>query len=346
MEAEESYLSEVHIGCHPGHDSHVSVFTFANTDSLEAVTEEEECLEEKRLQQGPGLVDSTCIELDDNGDMVLPRRHPKASTQRRRRQYDCAGEARNHLVVNHRLATGLSQVGLQVWKGGLLLADFLLSTPQCYEGATVIELGAGTGLAGLVAAQAARLVFITDIGTDVLDNCLRNVILNNHLVGDGGHGGGAVRVRELDWLDPWPPAGNSASGPPYGWTADDVAEAQEASVIIAADVIYSVEMTEGFFQVLANLIPYGSMKVLYLALERRYNFSLRERDVVAHCYREFRNCFRHVKVPVAEDQQGWGFVGEQLAVSSIPQSIVEYDRGGDLELWKIWRHVPPRSGTT
>lgn len=41
----------------------------------------------------------------------------------------------------------------------------------------------------------------TDRGADVLDNCTRNVVTNSSLYVTGD---GAVQVRKLDWLQPWP----------------------------------------------------------------------------------------------------------------------------------------------
>lgn len=68
--------------------------------------------------------------------------------------------------------TSLNLVGLQVWRGALLLADYLLHTAAnlkngpnspCYE--SVIELGAGTGLTSIVAAMVSSKVTSTGIYT-------------------------------------------------------------------------------------------------------------------------------------------------------------------------------------
>lgn len=49
----------------------------------------------------------------------------------------------------------------QVWQGALLLADWLLAHGDRVRGACCLELGAGTGLAGLVAARSAAAVVLT-----------------------------------------------------------------------------------------------------------------------------------------------------------------------------------------
>ena len=75
---------------------------------------------------------------DSDGDLAVVRR----------------GQEREEVVViEHRLTTGLAQVGLQVWRGSLLLADWLLHHHGFLQGAGVLEVGAGTGLAAIVAAR-------------------------------------------------------------------------------------------------------------------------------------------------------------------------------------------------
>jgi hypothetical protein len=47
----------------------------------------------------------------------------------------------------------------------------------------------------------------------------------------------------------------------YTWTFSEVEEVQGASVIVAADVIYSDDLTDAFFGVLERLMSLGSEKV-------------------------------------------------------------------------------------
>lgn len=65
------------------------------------------------------------------------------------------------------------------------------------RGCTIVELGAGTGLASVVTARCGGLpVYSTDTGAEVLANMQANVEMN----------GVDVRVRALDWTDArtWP----------------------------------------------------------------------------------------------------------------------------------------------
>ena len=108
------HLSDVHLHC-PGTSSaadEVSRFAFT-TDGAES---------------------SASAAADDDGDQILKRRRGRTGA----------------IKLRHALATPLPDVGLQVWRGALLLCDYLLAMPSLVRGATVLELGSGCGLCGLL----------------------------------------------------------------------------------------------------------------------------------------------------------------------------------------------------
>lgn len=59
------------------------------------------------------------------------------------------------------MSTTLENVGQQVWRGALLMGDYLLSNLSRLTGATILELGAGTGLVSVIAAMSGAHVFCT-----------------------------------------------------------------------------------------------------------------------------------------------------------------------------------------
>ena len=70
--------------------------------------------------------------------------------------------------TEHHVNTPLDMVGLQVWRGAFLLADFLLHSAtneaknfKIFHDDMVIELGAGTGLTSIVAGMVAGHVVST-----------------------------------------------------------------------------------------------------------------------------------------------------------------------------------------
>lgn len=76
-----------------------------------------------------------------------------------------------------------------------MLADFIRTFVDLNE-KNVLELGAGCGLAGIVAAKCygTRSVFLTDVNADVLQQLAENIALN---FDESRH----VTSGELDWAD-------------------------------------------------------------------------------------------------------------------------------------------------
>ncbi len=72
------------------------------------------------------------------------------------------------------MSTTLQEVGLQVWRGALIMADYLLHISSELRGSTVLELGAGSGLVSIVAALlSAETVICT--GNSKPPGLLRNI---------------------------------------------------------------------------------------------------------------------------------------------------------------------------
>lgn len=47
----------------------------------------------------------------------------------------------------------------------------------------------------------------------------------------------------------------------YSWTSREIEDAENASLLVAADVIYSDDLTDAFFSTLERLMSRGSTKV-------------------------------------------------------------------------------------
>ena len=73
-----------------------------------------------------------------------------------------------------------NNVGLRIWEAGVALSEFLLQNRHWVQHQRVVELGAGTGVTGLVAAGAcgAAHVFCTDYTETSLENLHYNLETN------------------------------------------------------------------------------------------------------------------------------------------------------------------------
>ena len=74
---------------------------------------------------------------------------------------------------------GQNAVGHILWPSATILSHYLVSTPSLISGKRVLEIGAGVGLCGLVAAHlGAHSVVLSDSFQPILNNLIVNVELN------------------------------------------------------------------------------------------------------------------------------------------------------------------------
>lgn len=148
---------------------------------------------------------------------------------------------------------------------------------------------------------------------------------------------------------------NGAGGDVFAWREDELKELQHAAftgggdsrqklVILASDVIYDEPLTEALFDVLRLLMPSrgDGDAVFYLALEKRFNFTLKDLSVVASGYKSFlRNVSTDETAGVDGprstnmQQHQHDFEGKRIPLS-FPQCF-RYDRSTAMELWEIRR---------
>ncbi|XP_029191900.2 methyltransferase-like protein 22 isoform X1 [Acropora millepora] len=295
--AEERFLSDVHVLTPFSRTSVVDVATTrfkisrsTNSDEANLTKEMKKTLE------------------DEDGDLVPLRKNVIDE--------DC-----DIITIEHHLSTVIKDVGLQVWRGTLLLCDYIIHNEDRFEGCTFLELGAGLGLCSIVVGRVAKKVFCTDIGDSVLQKCQVNVTMNSHLF---KHGNDAVIVRELDWLKSEMPVGVGD----FCWTKKDQDAVKEATVILAADVIYDDFLTDGLIQTILKFFDEAKTGVvLILAIEKRLNFTLRELTVTAPAYDHFLRRIEELET-----------VGLKLKARQLSKDFpkyLQYERVKELELWEI-----------
>lgn len=124
------------------------------------------------------------------------------------------------IQIEHQHSTNLSLVGLQVWRGALLLADFLFHNRWQFAKKRILELGSGVGLSSIAAAIFTETdIYCTDINLGgILKVIESNVKLNKNLLKDQAK----VHIMELDFKN-------------LAWSDELHKSIIESNIIIAAD---------------------------------------------------------------------------------------------------------------
>ncbi|KAG9263868.1 methyltransferase-like protein 22 isoform X1 [Astyanax mexicanus] len=256
------------------------------------------------LSQGGG---TTSDEEEDEGD-----------------EEECAKDI---IKIEHTMATPLDDVGKQIWRGAFLLSDFILSHPDVFREATVLELGAGTGLTSIIMASVAKKVYCTDVGEDLLNMCQRNVSLNSHYIQSAGERG--VKVRQLDWTaDDF----LTDSDAEFSWSEEEVADLHDnTTVVMAADVCYDDDLTDALLRTLYRITSnLRKPSTAYFSIEKRLNFTIRHMDTSCEAYDHFRHCLKQL----GEMSDGRMKFTVSPVSCSFPQ-FLQYERVDQLELWKV-----------
>ncbi|XP_026181411.1 methyltransferase-like protein 22 isoform X2 [Mastacembelus armatus] len=250
--------------------------------------------------------------LDEDGDLKVTHRQRKNPMEGSSRELVCPiilkqsklileqeeedrGEEVNKcykgIKIEHTMSTPLEDVGKQVWRGAFFLADFILSKPVMFRGAAVLELGAGTGLTSIIVATIAKTVYCTDVGDDLLSMCKSNVMLNRHIMEPAGS---EVKVRQLDWFQHDLCTDADVE---FSWTEEEVADMHNnTGIIIAADVCYDDHLTDGFFRTLYQLCSnFTHTCTIFISIEKRMNFTLRNMDVSCEAYDHFIHCLSQLQ---------------------------------------------------
>ena len=149
-------------------------------------------------------------------------------------------EELNNAITLRTVTSKGSSSGLAVWTCSQILSAYLLEHARLVRGRSVLELGAGLGLTGIVAhVLGAAHVCLTDGDVDVLHNLRYNVQYNN------SDNKGTVACPQLVWGHEHVPTFAQTHGAQH-------------DVILAADVFYASHLVQPLWQTVdALLAPDG-----------------------------------------------------------------------------------------
>jgi len=149
------------------------------------------------------------------------------------------------LMVNH--AKGVEISGQKVWCGSLSVAQYLLAHPQLVDDhVVVVELGAGTGVLGMVCSKlgCARVV--------LTDNDPQSIL---HMRSDCPRNGVLADVVAFDWFSP--DVGSLG-------LADALAAPAARLLVVAGDVLYKHALVAPFFTTVRRVLQLKSGSTMYL----------------------------------------------------------------------------------
>jgi len=225
---------------------------------------------------------------------------------------NCPSSPVDRLLLEHSTCSSVDLVGLQLWRGALLLADFILANPEKFKGAKILELAAGTGLTSVTAAMFGSSVIATDVDRgDILPLIRRNFHLNNESVKACDN-----RIMELDFFwDDFP---------------DEVLDnCSNCDIILAADVVYDKNITFHFFKTLKKILSM-SPKTAYIAIEERKHAG-NGGEIVAPNYKIFLDQLNQLENSPLNTKM-------QVNVTNIPLNFGQffnYSRVSELNLFQI-----------
>jgi len=148
-------------------------------------------------------------------------------------------------------------VGGKIWKSAVVLSSFLRSKNfeqfVSFESKIIVEIGAGCGVCGLVAATLnPRKVYITDRNLGCLKLSQINVDSNVNKFNPNTE----IEVVKFDWSE-------SESSEDYSNIKEDV------DIIIGSDVLYSLSMVDSLLYSIEKLCQLKKNSLIILALAER-----------------------------------------------------------------------------
>jgi len=114
------------------------------------------------------------------------------------------------------------------------------------------------------------------------------------------------------------------------WSPELMEHIKDVDIVFAADVIYDDDLTQAFIGALERLIAIPNISAVYIAMEKRYVFTIADMDAVAPMY----ECFlQHIDKLLAKYADKPKFRIRPMK-TDFPQ-FFEYERVKELVLFQV-----------
>ena len=138
-----------------------------------------------------------------------------------------------YLMEQPSLLVGKGTTGLRTWEASFVLAEWVLAQDDM-EGKRILELGAGTGLVGIIAAKLGAKVTMTDGSEAVIERLPHNAGCNKEVI-----------EAKVLW-----------------WGEDDDLLDRDWDLVIGADITYDDEVCASLAETYSSVVRRGGIGVL------------------------------------------------------------------------------------
>ena len=205
------------------------------------------------------------LEYDSDGNIVVHRRKEKEveGTEMHLRIFQCKSST-------------VEEVGRQVWRSAMYLADFFLSGGIDIEGETLFEIGCGCGLTAIAAGMCdVERVVASDLEQNIA-LAKKNVDVNSDLL----HGRRSVQVIPFDVIKD------------IGCVPEELIG---ASLVYGTDVVYTSifdddELSDAIVNLMEMVLityPKIERRRFLFTVEKRFIFTIKDLRTVAPAYEYF-----------------------------------------------------------
>ncbi|KAB1227510.1 Protein N-lysine methyltransferase METTL21A [Morella rubra] len=101
------------------------------------------------------------------------------------------------LFCLHSASTDFDLTGQLVWPGAMLLNEYLSKNTEMLRGCSVIELGSGVGITGILCSRFCQNVVLTDHNDEVIKILKKNIEL--HVSPENPNSCAGLGAEKLEW---------------------------------------------------------------------------------------------------------------------------------------------------
>ncbi|XP_010473065.1 PREDICTED: protein N-lysine methyltransferase METTL21A-like isoform X1 [Camelina sativa] len=94
-------------------------------------------------------------------------------------------------------STDFDLTGQLVWPGAMLMNGYLSENAEILQGCSILELGSGVGITGVLCSKFCRKVIFTDHNDEVLKILKKNIELHGH--SSGPNPSAELEAAKLEW---------------------------------------------------------------------------------------------------------------------------------------------------